>query len=97
MGHVELDAEIAGPPGLWLAERTRPPMALCLRMTQEAAGVDRSPFCPTRTRPNPLAAAILSAVWTTLSLKKRPSPPITRVEPFAPSTVSKIAWMKFST
>jgi len=30
----------SGPPGLWLAESTRPPMALCLRITQEAAGED---------------------------------------------------------
>src|SRR5690242_5903839 len=72
-------------------------MALCLRITYEAAGVDNRPFCPTRTRPKPFAAAILIAVWTTDSLKKRPSPPMTSVEPSLFSTVSKIDWMKFST
>ena len=36
-----------GPPGLWLADRISPPNALYLRMTCEAAGVDRMPPCPT--------------------------------------------------
>ena len=48
----------SGPPGLWLADRMMPPNALYLRMTLEAAGVERMPPCPTSTRPKPLAAAI---------------------------------------
>ena len=48
---IVLDAEIApGPPGLWLAERMIPPKAPCLRITQEAAGVERMPPRPTITR-----------------------------------------------
>src|SRR3546814_7095329 len=34
----------SGPPGLWLAERMRPPSVLRARITAEAAGVDRMPF-----------------------------------------------------
>ena len=45
-----------------------PPKALCLRMTQEAAGVDRMPPCPTSARPKPLAAAIFRMIWTTSRL-----------------------------
>src|SRR3546814_17219011 len=48
----------SGPPGLWLAERMRPPSVLRARITAEAAGVDRMPFCPTSTRAAPFAAAI---------------------------------------
>ena len=58
-----------GPPGLWLAERMMPPKARCLRMTLEAAGVERMPPRPTSTRPKPLAAAIFSAIWMTSRLK----------------------------
>jgi hypothetical protein len=57
-----------GPPGLWLADSTMPPKALYLRMTLEAAGVDRMPPRPTRMRPKPLAAAILMAIWMTSRL-----------------------------
>jgi hypothetical protein len=49
----------SGPPGLWLAERISPPQVPCLRITQDAAGVDRMPPCPTSTLPMPLAAAML--------------------------------------
>ena len=38
------------PPGLWLAERTRPPSAPRRRMTAETAGVERMPPRPTSTR-----------------------------------------------
>src|SRR3546814_11929685 len=48
----------SGPPGLWLAERMRPPSVLRARITAEAAGVDRMPFCPTSPRAAPFAAAI---------------------------------------
>ena len=58
-----------GPPGLWLAERMMPPKAWRLRMTFEAAGVERMPPRPTSTRPKPLAAAIFSAIWMTSRLK----------------------------
>ena len=37
-----------GPPGLWLADRTMPPRAACLRMTQDIAGVERSPLRPSK-------------------------------------------------
>jgi hypothetical protein len=53
----------SGPPGLWLAERIRPPKVRYLRITQEAAGVDRMPPCPTSTRPKPLAAAMRRMTW----------------------------------
>ncbi len=46
-----------------------PPKARYLRMTLEAAGVERMPPCPTSTRPKPLAAAIFSAIWMTSRLK----------------------------
>ena len=39
----------SGPPGLWLADSTSPPMAPRLRMRLEAAGVDRMPPWPTTT------------------------------------------------
>ena len=87
----------SGPPGLWLADRMMPPIAPCLRMTQEAAGVESSPPRPTSTRPKPLAAAIFRAVCTTARLKKRPSPPSTRVAPSRPATDWTIAWTKVST
>ena len=53
----------SGPPGLWLADRMMPPKAPRLRIRFEAAGVDRMPPCPTRTRPKPLPAAILMTIW----------------------------------
>jgi hypothetical protein len=53
----------SGPPGLWLAESTSPPIALRWRMMLLAAGVERNPPRPTTMRPNPLAAAIFSAIW----------------------------------
>lgn len=34
----------SGPPGLWLAVRIIPPIALIFLMTQDAAGVDMMPF-----------------------------------------------------
>lgn len=40
-----------GPPGLWLAVRTIPPMALIFLMMQETAGVDRRPLWPITSRP----------------------------------------------
>ena len=47
-----------GPPLLWLADRISPPKAWCLRITHDAAGVDRMPPWPTITRAKPLAAAM---------------------------------------
>jgi len=41
----------SGPPGLWLAERMIPPLALRSRIMSEAAGVERMPPWPTTTRP----------------------------------------------
>ena len=50
VGDVVFDAESSsGPPGLWLAERMRPPLAPYLRITQLAAGVERMPPRPTST------------------------------------------------
>lgn len=40
-----------GPPGLWLAVRMIPPMALIFLMMQDTAGVERIPFCPMTRRP----------------------------------------------
>lgn len=40
-----------GPPGLWLAVRMMPPMALIFLMMQDTAGVERMPFCPMTKRP----------------------------------------------
>lgn len=40
-----------GPPGLWLAVRMIPPMALIFLMMQDTAGVERIPFCPITKRP----------------------------------------------
>ena len=37
---------LLGPPGLWLAVRRMPPYALYLRMTFDAAGVERIAFWP---------------------------------------------------
>ena len=54
----------SAPPGLWLAESMIPPQTPYLRMTHEAAGVDRMPPRPTMTRPNLFPAAILRMVWT---------------------------------
>ena len=80
-----------------LSTRMMPPIALCLRMTQEAAGVESRPPRPTSTRPNPLPAASRRMVCTTSRLRKRPSPPRTRVWPALSAMESKIAWTKFST
>lgn len=41
----------SGPPGLWLALRIIPPMALYFLITQEMAGVDIIPWCPMIRRP----------------------------------------------
>ena len=86
----------AGPPGLWLADRMIPPTAPFFRIRLLAAGVDRIPPRPTRTRPNPFAAAMRIATSMTSRLWNRPSPPITSVPPSNPSSASKIDWMKFS-
>ena len=57
-------------------------MALCLRITQEAAGVDSKPVLADEDAAETVGGRHLQiAVWTTASLKKRPSPPITRVAP----------------
>lgn len=40
-----------GPPGLWLAVRTIPPVALIFRIMQDTAGVDNNPFRPMTNRP----------------------------------------------
>ena len=40
-----------GPPGLWLAVRMIPPIALIFRMMQDTAGVESIPFCPITRRP----------------------------------------------
>lgn len=40
-----------GPPGLWLAVKMMPPMALIFLIIQETAGVERIPFCPITKRP----------------------------------------------
>lgn len=40
-----------GPPGLWLAVRMIPPMALIFLMMHDTAGVERIPFCPITKRP----------------------------------------------
>lgn len=40
-----------GPPGLWLAVRMIPPMALIFLMMHDTAGVERIPFCPITNRP----------------------------------------------
>jgi hypothetical protein len=94
---VELDAEIAvGPPGLWLADRMIAPKAARGATTQLAAGVDRMPARPTRTRPKPFAAAMRTIVRIATSLWKRPSPPTTSVLPAKPVSESKIDWTKFS-
>ncbi len=87
----------SGPPGLWLADRTTPPIAPYLRITQEAAGVESRPPRPTRMREKPLAAAIFTVVCTTSRLRKRPSPPTTSVVPARSGRQSTIAWTKFST
>ena len=58
-----------GPPGLCEAERISPPKAFRARITQEAAGVDSRPPCPTSTRPNPLAAAMRRMTWIASRLK----------------------------
>lgn len=41
----------SGPPGLWLAVRMIPPMALYFLITQEMAGLDIIPWCPMIRRP----------------------------------------------
>ena len=59
----------SAPAGLWLAERISPPSVLRLRITAEAAGVERIPFWPTRTRAAPPAAAIFRMTWIASLLK----------------------------
>lgn len=41
----------SGPPGLWLAVRIIPPIALIFLIMQDTAGVERIPFCPITKRP----------------------------------------------
>ena len=53
----------SGPPGLWLAERMKPPAAPRSRITALAAGVLRIPSRPTSTRATPLAAHMRRMVW----------------------------------
>lgn len=86
---------LSGPPGLCEAVRRMPPYALYLRMTLEAAGVERMAFWPTMNLETPLAEPIFRMVWTVSGEKNRPSPPMTSVVPLG-SIESKIAWMKFS-
>jgi hypothetical protein len=64
------------------------------RMTHDAAGVDRMPWCPTSTLAKPLAAAMRQMRRIASSLKKRPSPPSTST-PFGPAA-SKVACTKLS-
>ena len=52
-----------GPPGLWLADRMKPPKAPIPRISAETAGVDNRLPLPTRIRPKPLAAAIRITFW----------------------------------
>jgi hypothetical protein len=56
-------------------------VALRLRMTWLAAGVDRMPFWPTNNFFTPYAAPILAISWMTSGFQYRPSPPITRKAP----------------
>lgn len=70
-------------------------MALYFLMILEAAGVDRIESFPTINFPTPLADPILRIVCTVSGEKKRPSPPMTRVESFT-WMESKIACIKFS-
>ena len=86
----------SGPPGLWLADRMIAPKARARGSTQLAAGVDKMPARPTRTRPKPFAAAMRTIVAIATSLWKRPSPPTTSVLPAKPVNESKIDWTKFS-
>ncbi len=59
---IVLDTEVfRRAAGLWLADSTMPPKAPYLRMTCDAAGVERMPPLPTMTLPKPLAAAIFRA------------------------------------
>ena len=60
----------SGPPGLWLADSTSPPMAPRLRMRLEAAGVDRMPPWPTTTFAKPLAAAMRIGGLDRLAIEK---------------------------
>lgn len=53
---------LSGPPGLCEAVRRIPPYALYLRMTLDAAGVERMAFCPTMNLATPLAEPILRMV-----------------------------------
>ena len=48
-----------GPPGLCEAVSRIPPFALYLRITLDAAGVERIPFCPRMILATPFADAIL--------------------------------------
>ena len=57
------------PPGLWLADRMKPPSVLFSRMRLDAAGVERIPPWPTITSATPLPAAILRMVWIAARLK----------------------------
>lgn len=38
---------LSGPPGLWLAVSTMPPVALYFLIIQDTAGVDKIPLWPT--------------------------------------------------
>ena len=84
-----------GPPGLWLAVNKMPPVALYLRITFDAAGVERMASFPTMNFSTPFAEPILRIVCTVSGEKYRPSPPITRVEP-STAIESKMDWIKFS-
>jgi hypothetical protein len=84
-----------GPPGLWLAVKRIPPSALYFLMMFDAAGVDKMESFPTINFATPFADPILRIVWTVSGEKKRPSPPITSVDPSA-LIESRMAWMKFS-
>lgn len=50
--HFLLCFTSSGPPGLWLAVKMKHPKAFSgprSRMTADAAGVDKYPFCPIHT------------------------------------------------
>ncbi len=85
-----------GPPGLWLADSTRPPAAPRLRIRWLTAGVDSRPPRPTIARTTPLAAAMCRMRSMASRLKKRPSPPTTRVAPRSSGAASNTDWMKLA-
>lgn len=62
-----------------------------------AAGVLRMPFWPTNSFFTPYAELILAIFWITSGLWYRPSPPMTRNAPSAPSGIdSRMLVMKDS-